>query len=135
MSFPNTLTIFINTRIRGYPKIKYEPDMTIPNIKSETVYFNPLIKLTRSAVYNIPSGYPASERYTQFFNKNDYNSLVNRSASSTFQKRFTLEQATKAGVIDNNIKVTLDTLFRKNTKFYIRGKPYTIFAHEWINGD
>jgi len=135
MSFPNTLTIFINTRIRGYTKIKYEPDMTVSNIKSETVYFNPLIKLTRSAVYNIPSGYPASERYTQFFNKNDYNSLVNRSASSTFQKRFTLEEATKAGVIDNNIKVTLDTLFRKNTKFYIRGKPYTIFAHEWINGD
>ena len=43
MSFPNTLTIFINTRIRGYPKIKYEPDMTVPNIKSDTVYFNPLI--------------------------------------------------------------------------------------------
>ena len=135
MSFPNTLTIFINTRIRGYPKIKYEPDMTVPNIKSDTVYFNPLIRLTRASVYNIPSGYPASERYTQFFNKNDFNSLVNRSASSTFQKKLTLEQATKSGVVDNNIKITLDALFRKNTKFYIRGKPYTIFAHEWINGD
>ena len=135
MSFPNTLTIFINTRIRGYPKIKYEPDMTVPNIKSDTVYFNPLIKLSKSAVYNIPSGYPEAEKYTQFFNKNDFNSLVNRSASSSFQKRLTLEEATKSGVVDNNIKVTLDTLFRKNTNFYIRGKPYTIFAHEWINGD
>jgi len=135
MSFPNTLTIFINTRIRGYPKIKYEPDMTVPNIKSDTVYFNPLIKLSKSAVYNIPSGYPEAEKYTQFFNKNDFNSLVNRSASSSFQKRLTLEEATKSGVVDNNIKVTLDTLFKKNTKFYIRGKPYTIFAHEWINGD
>jgi hypothetical protein len=135
MSFPNTLTIFINTRIRGYPKIKYEPDMTVPNIKSDTVYFNPLIKLTRSAVYNIPSGYPESEKYTQFFNKNDFNSLVNRSTSSSFQKKLTLEEATKAGIIDNNIKITLDTLFRKNSKFYIRGKPYTIYTHEWINGD
>ena len=34
MSFPNTLTIFINTRIRGYPKIKYEPEMSVPKIKS-----------------------------------------------------------------------------------------------------
>lgn len=135
MSFPNTLTIFINTRIRGYPKIKYEPEMTVPNIKSETVYFNPLIKLTNSAVYNIPRGYPKSEKYTQFFNKNDFNSLVNRSITSSFQKKYTLEEATKAGIVDNNIKITLNALFRKNSNFYIRGKPYTIFAHEWINGD
>ena len=135
MSFPNTLTIFINTRIRGYPKIKYEPDMTVSNIKSETVYFNPLIKLDKSTVNSIPSGYPQTEKYTQFFNKNDFNSLVNRSITSNFQKRLTLEEATKGGIVDNNISVTLDTLFRKNANFYIRGKPYTIYSHEWINGD
>lgn len=135
MSFPNTLTIFINTRIRGYPKIKYVPEMTVPNIKSETVYFNPLVKLSKSAVYNIPPGYPPSERYTQFFSKNDFNSLVNRSVASGFQRRLNLNQATEAGIVDNNINVTLDALFRKNTNFYIHGQPYTIYAHEWVNGD
>ena len=67
MSYPNTLTIFLNTRIRGYPKIKYEPDMSVPNIISDTIYFNPLIKLSKSAVNNIPAGYPKTEIFTQFF--------------------------------------------------------------------
>jgi len=135
MSFPNTLTIFINTRIRGYPKIKYEPDMSVPKIKSETVYFNPLIKLNRRVSLRIPPGYPDSERLTQFFNKSDFNGLVGRNIAADFQRKYTLEEATKNGIVDNNINVTLDILFKKNNKFYIKGKPYTIFSHEWINGD
>lgn len=135
MSFPNTLTIFINTRIRGYPKIKYEPDMSVPRIKSETVYFNPLIKLNKRVSLRIPPGYPENERLTQFFNKSDFNGLVGRNIASGFQKKYTLEEATKNGVVDNNINVTLDILFKKYNKFYIRDKPYTIFSHEWINGD
>lgn len=135
MSFPNTLTIFINTRIRGYPKIKFEPDMIVPNIKSETVYFNPLIKLNKSVSLKIPSGYPLSERFTQFFNKSDFNGLVGRNVAYGFQKKLTLEEATQNGIVDNNINVTLDILFKKYNKFYIKGKPYTIFSHEWINGD
>jgi hypothetical protein len=135
MSFPNTLTIFINTRIRGYPKIKYEPDMSVPKIKSETVYFNPLVKLNKRVSLRIPPGYPETERLTQFFNKSDFNGLVGRNISSGFQKKYTLEEATKNGIVDNNINVTLDILFKKYNKFYIKGKPYTIFSHEWINGD
>jgi len=135
MSFPNTLTIFINTRIRGYPKIKYEPDMSVPKIKSETVYFNPLIKLNRRVSLRTPPGYPENERLTQFFNRSDFNGLVGRNVASGFQKKYTLEEATKNGVVDNNISVTLDILFKKYNKFYIKDKPYTIFSHEWINGD
>jgi hypothetical protein len=135
MSYPNTLTIFINTRIRGFSKIKYEPDMTVPNIKSETVFFNPLIKLNRSISLKIPPGYPDEEKFTQFFNKSDFNSLVSRNVASGFQKKMSIEDAKKYGIIDNNIKVTLDILFKKNNRFYIKGKPYTIFSHEWINGD
>jgi len=135
MSFPNTLTIFINTRIRGYPKIKYEPDMSVPKIKSETVYFNPLVKLNKSVSLRTPPGYPETEKLTQFFNKSDFNGLVGRNIASGFQKKYTLEEATKNGIVDNNINVTLDILFKKNNKFYIKGNPYTIFSHEWINGD
>jgi hypothetical protein len=135
MSFPNTLTIFINTRIRGYPKIKYEPDMSVPKIKSDTVYFNPLIKLNRRVSLRIPPGYPDTERLTQFFNKSDFNGLVGRNIAAGFQRKYTLEEATKNGIVDNNINVTLEILFKKYNKFYIKGKPYTIFSHEWINGD
>jgi len=135
MSIPNTLTIFINTRIRGYPKIKYEPEMTVPKIKSDTVYFNPLIKLSKSVCLKIPPSYPKTERYTQFFNKSDFNGLIGRNITSTFQKKLTLDEATKLGIVDNNINVTLDILFKKNNIFYIKDKPYTIYSHEWINGD
>jgi hypothetical protein len=135
MSFPNTLTIFINTRLRGYPKIKYEPDMTIPKTKSQTVYFNPLIKLNNETVNTIPPGYPATEKFVQFFNKNEYESLLGRNIADTSQKKITLEEATHMGIIDNNIKVTLNTLFNKNNLFYIHGKPNTILSYEWINGD
>jgi len=135
MSIPNTLTIFINTRIRGYPKIRYEPDMTVPNIKSDAVYFNPLIKLNKSVVLNVPTDYQNTEQFTQFFNKSDFNGLVGRNIVSRSQQKLTLEEATKEGIVDNNIKVTLDVLFKKYNKFYIKGQPYSIYAHEWINGD
>ena len=135
MSFPNTLTIFINTRIRGYPKIKYEPEMTVPKIKSDTVYFNPLIKLNKAVSLRIPPGYPENEKFTQFFNKSDFNGLVGRNMSAGFQKKLTIDEAAKNGIVDNNINVTLDILFKKNNRFYIKDTPYTIFSHEWIAGD
>ena len=135
MSFPNTLTIFINTRIRGYPKIKYEPEMTVPKIKSDTVYFNPLIKLNKAVSLRIPPGYPENEKFTQFFNKSDFNGLVGRNMSAGFQKKLTIDEAAKYGIVDNNINVTLDILFKKNNRFYIKDTPYTIFSHEWIAGD
>ena len=135
MSFPNTLTIFINTRIRGYPKLKYQPDMTVPNIKSDSVYFNPLVKLSQQVVNTIPSGYPPTEVVTQFFSKGDFNSLINRTIASRVQKNQTLEEAATNGIIDNNIQVTLDTLFKKNGIFYIRNQPYTIYSHDWTMGD
>jgi hypothetical protein len=135
MSIPNTLTIFINTRIRNYPKIRYEPSMTIPNTKSETVYFDPLIKLYSSIVKKIPPGYKETEKYTQFFNKNEFTSLINRTLSNSFQKKTNLLDATKNKTIDNNIRITLDQLFAPNTLFYIKGQPYTIFSYDWKNGD
>ena len=128
MSFPNTLTIFINTRIRGYPKIKYQPDMTIPNIKASTVYFNPLIKLSQSVVNTIPHGYPETEIKTQFFHQSDFTSLVNRTIASRFQKKQTLEEATQNGTIDNNISIILNTLFKK-IQYFILKENHILFLH------
>uniref|UniRef100_A0A6C0KXD7 OTU domain-containing protein n=1 Tax=viral metagenome TaxID=1070528 RepID=A0A6C0KXD7_9ZZZZ len=137
MSIPNTLTIFINTRIRNYPKIRYEPNMTVPKIKSTNVFFDPLIKLSNSVARSLPNGAPASERFTQFFNKNEFSGLIARTISSAYigQKKLTLIEATRDGYIDNNIRTTLDQLFEPNNIFYIKDKPYTIYSYNWTKGD
>lgn len=135
ITIPNTLTIFINTRIRGYPKIKYSPSMTVPRTKSETVYFDPLVKLNSSIINYIPSGHPPSEKFTQFFNKNEFTGLVNRTISSTHQKKIGLVEATNAGYVDNNIELILNTLFSSNGPFYIRDQPFTIYSKSWSEGD
>ena len=135
LSIPNTLNIFINTRIRGHSKFNYEPDMSVPNITSENVFFNPLIKLDSNIVNKIPRGYPTTERYTQFFNKNEFTSLENRTISSTPQYKINLEDADKKGIISNNIRITLNTLFKPNSILYIHGQPYTVYNYEWINAD
>ena len=69
-NYPKTLTILINTRIRGNNKLKYNPLMSIPSLKGndDIIHFNPLIRLKQSAVNNIPKGYPETELYSQFFN-------------------------------------------------------------------
>jgi hypothetical protein len=135
MSIPNTLTIYLNTRIRGQAKLKYKPSMTVPGVRSDTVYFNPIIKLSKNAINSIPRGYPESEVYTQFFDENAFQSLVNRSITNISQARVPIDEATKKGIVDNNIELIINTLFKKNTKFYMHGKPYTIYSHDWIRGD
>jgi len=58
---PNTLIIYIKTRIPNFYKINYEPYMTVPNSKSRTVYFDPLIEYYTSPIRNLPSGAPPQE--------------------------------------------------------------------------
>jgi len=136
-NYPKSLSILINTRIRGYPKIKYEPSMSIPGVRSETVYFDPLIKLNNSVAGTVPKGYPPSELYSQFFDKGAFDSLLSRTLSSSFfgQGKRTIEQATQDGYIDDNIKVTLNQLFKPGSLFYIKGQPFTINAYDWNYGD
>ena len=132
---PNELTILINTRIRQAPKIKYTPSMSIPNERSKSVYFDPIIKLNSSIINTIPPGLPKSELLTQFFSKNAFNSLLKRTLASTYQPDMSLETATQKGIVDNNIKLTLNALFKKNNLFYINGYPFTVFSYDWLNGD
>jgi len=40
---PNSLIIYIKTRIPNFYKMTYEPFMTVPESKSHTVYFDPLL--------------------------------------------------------------------------------------------
>ena len=149
MSIPNTLTIFINTRIPGYQKLKFKPSMTIPTNTSETVYFDPLVKISRGSISNVPEdanpGKYDDLAKSQFFDKGMFQTLVNRNLSSIFNSTKVglptdtdstkIEKAKEAGIIDNNIKVTLRTLFRPNSVIYIGNKPYTIYSYHWDKGD
>jgi len=135
MSIPNTLSIFINTRIRGNSKIKYSPDMSVENNKNTQVYFDPLIKLNYYSVNYVPKGLPESEKFTQFFSKGEFNSLIQRTLGSGSQVKRDLVKATEDGTINNNIRVTLDTLFHTGNPFYLNGKHFTIHSYEWETGD
>jgi hypothetical protein len=136
-NYPKSLIILINTRIRGHPKIKYEPNMSVPSIGSKTVYFDPVIKINNSVAKTVPKGYPPSELYTQFFDKGTFDSLISRTLSQSYigQKTKTIEQATEEGFIDNNIKITLNQLFKTDSIFYIDRQPYTINNFDWDTGD
>ena len=134
--YPASITILLNTRIMGHTKEIYYPNMTIPNISSnsKTVFFNPLIKLDKNIVQTIPKGKPESFVYEQFFSLNLFNSLLIRSQYYPQPKR-SLEQATEEGIVDNNIQILLDTLFASDKPFYINKKRYTSYGYTWNKGD
>ena len=75
------------------------------------------------------------EIYTQFFNRNEFNNLLLRTMNESPQQIPDLTTAKEEGITDNNIQVTLDTLFKSDNVIYIEGAPYTIYAHDWIIGD
>ena len=128
---PNTLTIYIKTRIPNYTKLIYEPYMTVPTSKSHTVYFDPLVEYIKGAIKDIPSTAPREAKYTQFFEGPQFDSLINRCISKTFnfqknpnkllnlQKERTLTEAMEENLINENIQLTLSSLFKQNGIFYI----------------
>jgi len=114
LTIPNELKITINTGIKGFQKINYTPNMTISNISNDDkfVQFNPFVKLQQSIVDSVPE----KIRQKEFFNKKQFQSLINY-IHSTPNKN--LLYATNSGVVDNNIKITLNTIFPVNSVIYI----------------
>ena len=130
---PNELKITINTSIPGYPKIKYNPSMTIKNIdKDKKVHFDPLVKLNKEVINKIPEDL----REKQFFDKGYFDSLVNETLikTSSYPAK-NLNQATYYGYIDNNIKITLQTIFPDDSVIFIGGNPYVIVDVLWTNSN
>jgi hypothetical protein len=128
MSIPNTLTIYINTNIPGRKFIKYSPSMTIKTM-NKSVYFDPLIKLSNNIINKIPSQYVP----LQFFDKYLFKNLIYN--SNNLQPNINIQQATNDGIIDNNIEITLNNLFKSNNIFYINNQPYTIYSCQWEKGN
>lgn len=127
---PNELIVTLNTSIPGYQKIKYNGTMTIKDINKDdsTIRFDPLIKLNKAVIDKIPEKY----RIKEFFNKGLFQSLLNYTNTTPAKN---LHEATMKGYVDNNINITINTIFAENTVINIAGKPYVIADIQWTNGD
>ena len=125
---PDQLNIKIRTSIPGYQNIEYKPYMTMKDSKSNSVQFNPLLRLNKSIIDKIPK----EERVKQFFNKGLFESLLIYNGGNMAKN---ISYATSAGYIDDNIRVTLDTIFPVNSVIYIAQKPYVIADVQWSSGD
>jgi hypothetical protein len=102
--------------------------MTVPNNKSNIVYVDPLVKYYENPISSIPLGAPKNLLYTQFYEASEFDTMINRILSDFryMQKPRTFEESCDQHIIENNIKITLNTLFKPNNLFYINNKPYTI---------
>ncbi len=134
---PNSLTIIINTKLPNYYKLNFDPSMSVPKTKSHTVYFDPLVKYNWSAINTLPAGSPKDAVLSQFFEPNQFDSMINRILSSffTMQKERTIEEARDQNIINNNIEITLKTLFKVNNIVYLNGAPYTVVNMNWRQND
>jgi hypothetical protein len=128
IKFPDQLTIIIRTSIPGFQEIEYKPSMTIKGSSEKDVKFNPLIQLNQYVINNIPEEY----RIKQFFNKGLFQSLLNYTGATPAKD---LLQATRYGYVDNNINVTLNSIFPVGSVIYIDNKQYVIADHQWTRGD
>ena len=129
-TIPNELKITINTSIPGFQKVTYTPNMTIPDISKDenTIQFNPLVKLDQSIINKVPE----KLRKKEFFNKGLFQSLINFNHPKPVKS---LAYATDSGIVDSNIKTTLNTLFPENSVIYINKTPYTIADVQWSKGN
>jgi len=46
-----------------------------------------------------------------------------------------MEKSENIGIINNNIRTTINTLFKKDSVIFLDNKPYTIYAYSWTPGD
>jgi hypothetical protein len=134
---PNSLIVYIKTRLPNYYKMTYEPFMTVPKNKSHTLYFDPLVKYYEFPIKTLPPGAPKDALYTQFFEASEFDTMINRILSDFryMQKPRTLQESVDQHIIDNNIKITLNNLFKTNNLFYVNKKPYTIIGSHWKDSD
>ena len=111
-------------------KFKYDPQLTLPSAPSHNVYFNPLQPLDEKIIKNVPR----KSRILEFFNSQMFHKL--NDYTRLFRPRFkSLKEATEKGTVDDNIRITLETLFPTNSVFYINREKYYIEFFEWQEGN
>jgi hypothetical protein len=127
-TIPDELKIILKTNVPGFQTISYRPNMTVPNEKSKSIEFNPLVKLKQSVIDSIPE----NVRIREFFDVGLFNSLI---YSHGMRSVVSLEQATAEGYVDNNISLTLKTIFPVKSIIFINKEPYSIADVHWTQSD
>ena len=124
------LSIYIN------PGIEFVPKMLYKYSTSNTVQFNPLVRYSERVINTIPEGRPRTDIYDKLFNKQSFKVMLSETMSSLFgtQTKKTIKEAMDAGIVDENIVTTLNTLFATGNVLYINDAPYTVYSYTW-NGE
>jgi hypothetical protein len=124
------LSIYIN------PGIEFMPKMLSKYSTSNSVQFNPLVRYSERVINSIPEGRPRTDIYEKLFNNQAFKVMLAETMSSLFgaQTKKTIKDATDAGIVDDNITTTLNTLFATGNVLYINDAPYTVYSYTW-NGE
>ena len=96
--------------------------------KETQCLFNPLIKLKKDVINSVPQ----EIRVTQFFDKGLFQSLMNAHNDEGVK---TLKEATQKGYVNNNITLTINTIFESHNIFTFMDEKYTIADTQWTNGN
>jgi len=130
--YPNKLQIMLFTE--GDKNSWYDSTMVLPSIPyTNHVRFTPFVKLTKSIFIPSDVKSPIPDNYlTPLFNEEKYNDIINKKFKKS---RLTITQSCKDDIIDNNIKETLDILFKKGNMITINNKKHKISNYTWNKGD
>ena len=138
-SIPNELKINMNTNMPGYTKLYYRPNMCNKNNKSESIQFNPLVKLNSNIIKNALEQFKKIEPHISpcdlFTNKDKFDTVIVMHKNSSFFFPVTLDEATHKGYISNNINLTLKYLFSPRNVIFLKGEPYSVGAYNWTTDD
>jgi len=138
---PKRMNILLYTKTNQYNRKIYTPQMSIPSTTSSYVNFNPLIKINKETFFKenkikSTDTKPLNENIIDvFLNKQKFDELLNKIIINTNKKELTIQESCAEKVIDNNIKTTLDVLFKSGNVLEIDKKPYTIYNYTWLDGD
>ena len=153
--YPKKLSIILKTNISGHTHMEYKSNMSLRNSNVDYTFFNQLIKLNESVVNDntvYPNGIVPEVAYKngvphtiytstvpdtilqKFLNKDTFMKLLDALLKDK-QQIVTLKDSCENDYINNNIRITLNTLFHDNNNFYIDNKPYKIVNYQWNEGD
>ena len=138
---PKRMNVILYTKTNQYNRKIYTPQMSIPTTTSSYVNFNPLIKINKDTFFEENKIKPTDKAPINeniidiFLNKQKFDELLNKIIINTNKKELTIQESCKEKVIDNNIKTTLDVLFKSGNVLEIDKKPYTIYNYTWLPGD
>ena len=130
--FPQSLVIYIKTNIPKHGYITYTPNMTDPKTHDSLVSFTPQVKLNKECVATFVTKKGNKDVSSVFFNASEFKNLArfcashNKMASADFVAP--LKAYTDQGNVANNVQITLNTLFKKDSVIHLDNQPYVIYS-------